>query len=96
MQDFRNLEVWRLSHQLTLEVYRVTRSLPSDERFGLTSQLRRAAVSIEANLAEGCGRGSDADFGRFVQTAMGSASEANANCSSPTTSAISMDKPPKR
>lgn len=75
MQDFRNLEVWRLSHQLTLEVYRATRVLPGDERYGLTSQLRRAAVSIEANLAEGCGRGSDADFGRFVQTSMGSASE---------------------
>ncbi|MEN0110098.1 MAG: four helix bundle protein [Planctomycetota bacterium] len=75
MQDFRNLEVWRVSHQLTLDVYLMTRSFPSDERFGLISQLRRAAVSIEANLAEGCGRGSDADFARFVQIALGSASE---------------------
>lgn len=75
MQDFRNLEVWKRSHQLTLEVYRQTKAFPSDERFGLTSQLRRAAVSIESNLAEGCGRGSDQDFARFVQVALGSATE---------------------
>ncbi|MDZ4657689.1 MAG: four helix bundle protein [Bythopirellula sp.] len=75
MQDFRNLEVWQVAHQLALEVYRITKEFPSDERFGLTSQLRRAASSIGANLAEGCGRGSDADFARFVQISMGSASE---------------------
>jgi four helix bundle protein len=75
MQDFRNLEVWKMSHELTLAVYRATKAFPDDERFGLTSQLRRAAVSIPANVAEGCGRGSDADFGRFVQNAMGSSSE---------------------
>ena len=75
MQDFRNLDVWKRSHELTLAVYRVTKSFPDDERFGLTSQLRRGTSSIPANLAEGCGRGSDADFGRFVQNAMGSASE---------------------
>ncbi len=75
MQDFRNLEVWNKSHELTLDVYRATQSFPDDERYGLTSQLRRGAASIPANLAEGCGRGSDADFGRFVQNAMGSSSE---------------------
>lgn len=75
MQDFRNLEVWKLAHELTLEVYRLTKAFPADERFGLTSQLRRAAASIAANLAEGCARGSDADFGRFVQMALGSTSE---------------------
>jgi four helix bundle protein len=75
MQDFRNLDVWKKSHELTLAVYRATRSFPDDERFGLTSQLRRSAASIPANLAEGCGRGSDADFGRFAQLAMGSSSE---------------------
>ncbi|MCO6045810.1 four helix bundle protein [Aeoliella sp. ICT_H6.2] len=75
MQNFRNLEVWQLAHEVTLEVYRTTRTFSVDERFGLISQLRRAASSIGANLAEGCGRGSDADFGRFVQTALGSASE---------------------
>jgi four helix bundle protein len=75
MQDFRNLEVWQLAHELTLSLYRQTKSFPPDERFGLTSQVRRAACSIEANLAEGCGRGSDIDFSRFVQIAMGSACE---------------------
>src|SRR5262249_19324840 len=75
MQDFRNLDVWKRSHELTLAVYRSTKSFPDDERFGLTSQLRRGASSIPANLAEGCGGGSDPDFGRFVQNAMGSASE---------------------
>jgi four helix bundle protein len=75
MQSFRDLKVWAKAHELTLSIYRGTRTFPSDERFGLTSQLRRAASSIGANLAEGCGRGSDADFGRFVQIAAGSASE---------------------
>lgn len=75
MQDFRNLEVWRLSHELTLNLYRATQTFPSDERFGLTSQLRRAACSVELNLAEGSARGSDADFSRFVQMSVGSASE---------------------
>jgi four helix bundle protein len=75
MQDFRKLEVWQVAHKLALDVYRVTKAFPSDERYGLTSQLRRAASSIGANLAEGCGRGSDIDFARFVQIAMGSASE---------------------
>jgi four helix bundle protein len=75
VQDFRNLKVWQAAHQLTLEVYKRTKSFPADERFGLTSQLRRAASSIEANLAEGCGRGSDDDFARFVQIVTGSASE---------------------
>jgi four helix bundle protein len=75
MQDFRRLEVWQLAHEATLAIYRFAAGFPSDERFGISSQLRRASVSIEANLAEGCGRGTDADFARFVQTAMGSASE---------------------
>jgi four helix bundle protein len=75
MQDFRNLDVWNKAHDLTLQIYRATKSFPEDERFGLTSQLRRGSVSIGANLAEGCGRGTDADFGRFVQNAMGSSSE---------------------
>ncbi|MGL4513948.1 MAG: four helix bundle protein [Lacipirellulaceae bacterium] len=75
MQDFRNLDAWKLAHAMTLDVYRQTASFPTDERYGITSQLRRAAGSIGANLAEGCGRGSDADFARFVQIALGSASE---------------------
>lgn len=75
MKDFRNLKVWERSHRLTLSVYRETRMFPQDERFGLTSQLRRATASIAANIAEGCGRRGDAELARFFQIAMGSASE---------------------
>ncbi len=75
MQDFRKLEVWESAHQLSLSVYRLTRRFPPEEKYGLTDQMRRAAVSISANLAEGCGRGGDADFARFVQMAFGSACE---------------------
>jgi four helix bundle protein len=75
MQDFRNLKVWEKAHALTLEVYLQTRQFPSDERFGLTSQLRRSCASVPANLAEGCARGGDLDFARFVGIAAGSASE---------------------
>lgn len=60
---------------LTLEVYRLTAEFPGQERFGLSSQIQRAAASIGANLAEGCGRETDADFNRFVQIARGSACE---------------------
>jgi four helix bundle protein len=75
MQDFHNLDVWRKAHEITLSVYRLTSAFPQTEVYGLTSQIRRAAASVGANLAEGCGRGSDVDFKRFVQMAMGSASE---------------------
>lgn len=71
MRDFKDLEVWRKSHRLTLDVYRSTESFPRSELFGLTSQIRRAASSIEANLAEGCGR-TQAEFAKFVQIALGS------------------------
>ena len=75
MQDFRNLKVWQKAHALTLDVYRCTRAFPSDEKFGLTSQLRRSCASVPANLAEGSARGGDIDFARFVNVAAGSASE---------------------
>jgi four helix bundle protein len=75
MQDFKKLEVWQKSHELTLRVYELTQLFPTEEKFGLTSQLRRAVVSVELNLAEGSSRGTDADFNRFVQMAIGSASE---------------------
>jgi four helix bundle protein len=75
MQDFRNLRVWEKAHSLTLEVYRHTRRFPDEERFGLTSQLRRSCASVPANLAEGCARGGDIDFARFVNVAASSASE---------------------
>lgn len=75
MQDFRKLKVWQRAHQNTLAVYRLTNSFPETERFGLVSQMRRCAVSVPSNIAEGCGRGSDVDFARYVQIAMGSCSE---------------------
>ena len=75
MRNFRELLVWQKAHELALEVYRDTKGFPADERFGLTVQLRRAASSVASNIAEGCGRGSDKDFARFLGIAAGSASE---------------------
>ena len=75
MTDFKQLKVWRKAHQLTLDTYRMTAAFPKEELYGLTSQLRRAAASIGANLAEGCGRRSDGEMCRFLQIARGSASE---------------------
>lgn len=75
MQDFRNIKAWQKGHQVVLEVYRATAKYPKDELFGLTSQTRRAVVSVTANIAEGCERGSDADFARHLQIAIGSAFE---------------------
>jgi len=75
MRNFKDLKVWEKAHRLTLDLYRTTRSFPQNELYGLTSQIRRASCSIGANLAEGCGRLSDPEMGRFLQIAMGSASE---------------------
>lgn len=75
MQDFRKLKVWQKAHAVTLAIYSATQSFPTAERYGITSQMRRAGSSIAANIAEGCGRSSDADFARFLHHAMGSASE---------------------
>ncbi len=75
MRDFRGLQVREKSHDLTLRTYRFTSQFPREEMYGLTSQIRRACASIPTNIAEGCGRGSSADFARFLQIAMGSASE---------------------
>ena len=75
MQDFRNLKVWDKAHTLTLDVYKTSKSFPREEMYGLTSQIRRASVSIGANIAEGACRRGDVDFARFLQIAAGSASE---------------------
>ena len=75
MKDFKNLKVWSKSHKLTLKIYGVTRTFPVEEIYGLKSQMRRASVSIPTNIAEGCGRNSDAELARFLEIAMGSASE---------------------
>ena len=75
MRNYKDLRVWEEAHRLTLAIYTVTQAFPKDERFGLTSQVRRASASIAANLAEGCGRRSDGEMARFVQIAMGSGAE---------------------
>ena len=75
MKGFKELKVWRKAHEMTIAVYDTTRTFPRDELYGLTSQLRRSAASIGANIAEGCGRRSDGEMARFLQIARGSASE---------------------
>src|SRR5258706_12607521 len=75
MRNYKDLQVWEKAHKLTLAVYKITVVFPKDERYGLTSQVRRASASIAANLAEGCGRRSDGEMARFVQIAMGSGAE---------------------
>jgi len=74
MADFRRLTVWQRAHALTLEVYRVTANFPATERFGLSDQIRRAAASIGANVAEGSAR-CKRDFARYLNIALGSANE---------------------
>ena len=75
MKDFRGLKVWEKAHRFVIDVYRESQNFPSDERFGLTSQVRRSAVSVASNIAEGCGRRTDKDFARFLNIAAGSACE---------------------
>jgi four helix bundle protein len=75
MGDYQSLKVWEKAHEITLRVYQITTCFPDAERYGLTSQLRRAASSIPANIAEGCGRNSDAELARFCRIALGSANE---------------------
>lgn len=75
VRDFRELKVWEKAHILTLAIYKVTQSFPKEEVYGLTSQMRRSAASIPANIAEGCGKGSEIDLARYMQISMGSASE---------------------
>lgn len=75
MKDFKELKVWQKAHEMTVSIYSASRNFPREEIYGLTSQLRRAAVSVGANIAEGCGRRSDGELVRFLQIARGSASE---------------------
>ena len=75
MKDFRDLKVWQKAHQLVLAAYKATSHFPKREMFGLTSQIRRCSASIPSNIAEGCGKRGNAEFGRFLHIAMGSASE---------------------
>ncbi len=75
MFRFEKLEAWQLAISFASDVYALTARLPDNERFGLTSQMRRSAVSISSNIAEGSGRASDADFSRFLEIAYGSLME---------------------
>jgi four helix bundle protein len=75
MRNYKDLHVWERAHTLALAVYKDTKCFPVEERFGLTSQIRRSCSFIPANLAEGCGRRSDGQMARFVQIAMGSGAE---------------------
>lgn len=75
MRDFHKLMIWQRSHSLTLEIYKITKTFPKEEVFGLTSQIRRAVSSIPTNIAEGCGKNSNKEFAHFLQITIGSATE---------------------
>jgi four helix bundle protein len=75
MKDFRSLKIWQKAHALALAIYKATEQFPKQELYSLTNQIQRAAVSIPANIAEGCGKDSDAELKRYCLIAMGSSSE---------------------
>jgi four helix bundle protein len=75
VSNYKLLRVWQKAHELALEVYRLADEFPSREQYGMAKQLRRGAVSVVSNLAEGSGRGTDREFARFVDIARGSAIE---------------------
>ena len=75
MRDFSKLTIWQRRHQLTLRIYELTQSFPKNELYGITSQIRRASLSIPTNIAKGCGRSSEKELARFLTIAVGSLSE---------------------
>lgn len=75
MRNFRNYEVWKLAISFCKDTYLLTDSFPDSEKYGIVSQIRRAAVSISSNIAEGCSRKSEKDFARFIEIALGSSFE---------------------
>ncbi len=75
MRDYQKFEFWKRSHELTLRIYKTTKSFPKDELYGLVSQMRRSSSSVATNIAEGCGRFSNAELNRFLVIASGSLSE---------------------
>lgn len=75
MQDFKDLIVWKKAHQNALTIYNLTKSFPKDEQYGITSQLRRASVSVPTNIAEGCGKFTQRDFAHYLQISLGSCHE---------------------
>ncbi len=72
MHRFKDLEIWKLSRLFCSDIYQITSSFPDTEKFGITNQLRRSAVSVPSNIAEGASRKSNKDFGRFLEIAIGS------------------------
>lgn len=75
MKNFRNLEIWKISMDLTRQVYSFTATLPNKEQYGLISQMNRCSISIPSNIAEGCSRNSDIELKRFIEIAIGSSFE---------------------
>jgi len=75
MRDLKKYEVWQLGHKFCLEIYLISKEFPKEEIYGLTSQLRRAVLSIPTNISEGCGRQSEKEFKNFLNIASGSAHE---------------------
>ena len=75
MRNFKDLAIWKRSFELVDTVYEISKNLPNDEKFGLTSQIRRSAVSIPSNISEASGRKTDKEFARFLEIALGSAFE---------------------
>jgi len=75
MQDFKNLQIWKMAFDFNKEIYNISVKFPKEEAYGLTSQLRRASVSISSNMAKGCGRKTDKDFINFLYMSMGSLKE---------------------
>ncbi|RAW01715.1 four helix bundle protein [Pseudochryseolinea flava] len=80
MQDYRKLVVWQKAHKLVLLIYQITRSFPKEERFNLTSQVRRSTTSIPTNIVEGCGKYTQSDFANYLQVALGSTQETEYLC----------------
>jgi len=72
LKNYKELKVWQRSYQLCLEIYKITKRFPNGERYGLTSQIRRAAVSVPSNIAEGYGRKTTQEYIRFLYIAYGS------------------------
>ncbi len=75
MQNYKDLKVWEKAHSFTIQVYKLTEKFPREETYGLTNQLRRAASSIAANIAEGCGKNTKSDFANFLNISLGSSNE---------------------
>ena len=75
MQNYKDLKVWYKAHEFTVKIYEVTKQFPREEIYGVTSQMRRAALSIPANIAEGCGKFTQPDLARYSDIALGSANE---------------------